>query len=305
MSKKIDFICLGAIVNSRYLSQHIICDCLNKTIKISQSDLISDLLEDWGITNCKPANVPLSHNLSKLPPCSPNVCSEIPDQDITVLYQHLVRSITYLAICTHPDIAYAAMTLGQHNASLTRVHLMTAKGVLHYLAGTVNLCLIFSTLGQSLLSSVQPYTHACSLSDVDRASDKKDRKSISRYCFYYSQCLISWSAQKQWTVFTSSTKSEYYALTNTIKEAIWIQLFLSLIELPFPKTLLILCDNQSTQSIANTNTISSCTKHIDVSYHFIWEHIANGVFSTIWILTSDMVADIFTKPLLHTLFTHH
>jgi hypothetical protein len=119
MSKKIDFICLGAIVNSRYLGQPIICDCLNKTIKISQSDLISDLLEDWGVMNCKPANVPLSHNLSKLPSCSPNACSEIPDQDITVLYQHLVGSITYLAICTRPDIAYAAMTLGQHNASLT------------------------------------------------------------------------------------------------------------------------------------------------------------------------------------------
>jgi hypothetical protein len=119
MSKKIDLVCLGAVVNSKYLGQHIIYDRLNKTIKISQSDLISNLLEDWGVTNCKLANVPLSHNLSKLPPCSPNACSEISDQDITVSYQCLVRSITYLAICTHPDIAYAAMTLGQHNASLT------------------------------------------------------------------------------------------------------------------------------------------------------------------------------------------
>jgi Reverse transcriptase (RNA-dependent DNA polymerase) len=45
MSKKIDFVCLGAIVNSRYLGQHIIHDHLNKTIKILQLDLISDLLE--------------------------------------------------------------------------------------------------------------------------------------------------------------------------------------------------------------------------------------------------------------------
>jgi hypothetical protein len=90
----------------------------------------------------------------------------------------------------------------------------------------------------------------------------------------------------------SLTESEYYTLTNTIKEVIWIQLFHSLMELPFPKTLPILCDNQSTQSIANTDAISSRTKHIDVSYHFIREHIANGASSTIWILTSDMVADM-------------
>ena len=306
MSKKIDFVCLGAVVNSRYLGQHIIRDRPNKTIKISQSDLISDLLEDWGMTDCKPANVPLSYNLHNLPPCSPNACNKIPDRDIVISYQRLVGSITYLAICTRPDLAYAAMALGQHNAeSPTHAHLVAAKGVLRYLAGTLEICLIFSPSNRSLPSSVQPHTHACGLSDADWASDEKDRKSVSGYCFYYFQCLVSWSARKQRTVSTSSTESEYYALSNTIKEAIWIHLFLSLMHLPHPKTISILCDNQSTQSIANTDAISSRTKHIDVSHHFICEHIANGSFSTVWVPTSDMVADIFTKPLLHNLFSRH
>ena len=197
------------------------------------------------------------------------------------------------------------MSLGQYNASPTRTHLVAAKGVLRYLAGTVELCLIFSPSNQSLPSSVQPYTQACGLSDADWASDEKDQKSVLGYCFYYFHCLVSWSARKQRTVSTSSTESKYYALSNTIKEVIWIQLFLSLTQLPSPKTFPILCHNQSTQSIANTDAISSCTKHIDVSHHFIREHIANGSFSTVWISTSDMIADIFTKPLLHTLFSRH
>lgn len=255
--------------------------------------------------DCKPANVPLSHNLNNLPPCSPNACSDIPDQDITISYQRLVGSITYLAICTRPNLAYAVMSLGQYNASPTRAHLVVAKGVLRYLAGTIELCLVFSLSNQSLPSSVKPHTHACGLSDADWASDEKDRRSISGYCFYYFHCLVSWSAQKQRTVSTSSTESEYYALSNTIKEAIWMQLFLSLTKLPYPKTLSILCDNQSTQTIANTEAISSRTKHIDVSYHFIRQHIADGSFATVWVPTSDMVADIFTKPLLHTLFSRH
>jgi hypothetical protein len=174
ITKKINFVCLGAIVNSRYLGQHIICNCSNKTIRISQSDLINELLEDWGMKDCKPVNVPLSHNLCRLPSCSPNACSDISDQDITISYQHLVGSLTYLAICTCPDISYAAMSLGQYNASPTHAHLVAAKGVLHYLAGTLDLSLSYSFSNCSLPASVQSHTHACGLSDVDWASDETD-----------------------------------------------------------------------------------------------------------------------------------
>jgi Reverse transcriptase (RNA-dependent DNA polymerase) len=160
MSKKIDFVCMGAVINWRYLGHHIICDCSNKTICISQADLISDLLEDWGMKTCKLANVPLSNKLHNLPPCSPNACNEISDNDITVSYQWLVGSLTYLAICRCPDIAYTAMSLGQYNAAPTRAHMVTAKGVLGYLAGTMDLCLVFSTSNHSLPLSVQPYTSA-------------------------------------------------------------------------------------------------------------------------------------------------
>ena len=144
--------------------------------------------------DCKPANTPLSHNLNKLPPCAPNACNDVSDQDITITYQCLVGSITYLATCTCPDLAYAAMALGQHNSSPTWAHLVEAKGILRYLAGTLDLCLVFASTNPSLPTTVQPHTHTCGLSDADWASDEKDRKSPSEYCFYYLQCLVSWSA---------------------------------------------------------------------------------------------------------------
>ena len=120
ISKSIDIVCLGPVLNTRYLGQRLIRDRANKTIKISQSDLIINLLEDWGLTDCKTTTVPLQHNPSHLPPCSPNACQDIPDDKILISYQRLVGSLTYLAICTRPDIAYTAMALGQFNASPTR-----------------------------------------------------------------------------------------------------------------------------------------------------------------------------------------
>jgi hypothetical protein len=305
VSKSIDLVCLGPVINTRYLGQRIIRDRANKTLQISQSDLIVELLEDWGLTACKPLPVPLSHNLSRLPPCSPNACSDISDDNITLAYQRIVGSITYLAICTRPDLAYAAMALGQFNASPTRAHLIAAKGVLRYLAGTINLSLSFPSDVSKFPDTVKSYTDACGLSDADWASDESDRKSVSGYCFYFLNSLISWSSRKQRTVSTSSTESEYYALANAIKEAIWIRLFLSLTKISFTKPLPILCDNQSAQTIAKTDAISSRTKHIDVRHHFIRQHIADGSFAITWIPTSDMVADIFTKPLLSTLYLRH
>lgn len=84
-----------------------------------------------------------------------------------------------------------------------------------------------------------------------------------------------------------------------------MKLFLTLTKLPTPHPLLIFCDNQSTCIIAETDVVSSRTKHIDVRHHFIRQHINDGTFSTIWIPSLNMTADIFTKPLSLTPFLRH
>jgi hypothetical protein len=188
------------------------------------------------------------------------------------------------------------MALGQFNASSTQAHLVVAKGVLRYLAGTIHFGLTFSIHNQHIPKSIQLHTMACGLSDADWASDKRDHKSISGYCFYFGNSLILWSARKQCTVLTSSTESEYYALVNTVKEAIWLKIFLTLTHLYTPQSFPLLCDNQSTCTIqvTSTDSILPQTKHINVCYHFIREHITNGSFLLHWIPTSDMIADIKT-----------
>ena len=191
------------------------------------------------------------------------------------------------------------------NSAPTRAHLICAKGVLRYLAGTVSLSLQFPSPSSVCLPDLSSPSPAYGLSDANWASDEKDCKSISGYSFFFFNSLVSWSSRKQRIVSTSSTESEYYALTNAFKEAIWLQLFLTLTKLPTPRPFTIFCNNQSTCIIAKSDTVSSRTKHIDVRHHFIRQHISNSTFSTIWIPTTDMTADIFTKPLSLVLFLHH
>ena len=95
------------------------------------------------------------------------------------------------------------------------------------------------------------------------------------------------------------------AMAHAMKEALWLRLFLSDVHLPMPHPFPILCDNVGAMDIANSDATSSRSKHIDICYHFIRKHLASGSFSTSWVPTAEMTADILTKPLALPLHTKH
>ena len=213
--------------------------------------------------------------------------------------------LLYLTITTRPDILYYAMWLGQHNTRPNRSHFLLAKHVLCYLAGTKTFALSFGAPSDSLPSSLAGYMQNVSCSDADWASDSTDRKSILGYSFFFEGSLVSWSAVKQKSIALSSTEAEYYAMTHAFKKALWLRVFLSFMEFPVPCPFPILSDNQAACSLSNSIAISARSKHIDIRHHFICAHIHDGSFSTIWIPTTDMPADIFTKSLSSILFMRH
>ena len=159
---------------SMYLRNRITWDRANQKLWISQKPLLVDLLQTWNMFDCTPSNIPLSQPLHKLPTAPPNSIPDVRDDEITINYQCLVGSLTYLAICTCPDIAYIAMALGQFNANPTHAHLLTAKGVLRYLAGTLEYSLEYATPISSIPLTVTPFSQGCALTDADWASDEND-----------------------------------------------------------------------------------------------------------------------------------
>ena len=59
----------------------------------------------------------------------------------------------------------------------------------------------------------------------------------------------------------------------------------------------IKCDNTSTINLSKNPIQHSRTKHIDIRYHFLRDHVQNGDISLEFIDTNNQLADIFTKPL--------
>lgn len=140
-------------------------------------------------------------------------------------------------------------------------------------------------------------------SDADWAS-QEGRHSISGFSFHFGVGAVSWSSKRQAIVALSSTEAEYVAQTHAAKKAIWLCAFVNKIRGGEKGPLTILADNQSTIALSKDNKFHSCTKHIDLRYHFIREAVENGKIKMEYLPSGDNIADIFTKPLAKVKFVH-
>lgn len=89
------------------------------------------------------------------------------------------------------------------------------------------------------------------------------------YTFLIDGGAVSWSLRKQELVILSTVEAEYIAAMHVAKEAIWLY---KLVGELFPHLLTstpLHCDNQATLKLATDNNYHTCTKHINIHYHFI------------------------------------
>ena len=124
------------------------------------------------------------------------------------LYRTIVGSLVYLTI-TRPNIAHAVHVVSQFVTSPTTVHWAAVHRILRYLRGT---------RFQSLLLSSSSSLELRAYSDADWASDPTDQRSVTEFCIFLGDFLISWNSKKQAVVAVSSTEAEYRAMASTTRE---------------------------------------------------------------------------------------
>jgi hypothetical protein len=93
---------------SLYLGVCITRDRTRRKLWLSQKSYCIKPLWVWNMTSCTTATTPMVVKPYLLAPL-PNSLPGITDNDIKPLFQKLVGSLIYLAICIHPDISDAAM----------------------------------------------------------------------------------------------------------------------------------------------------------------------------------------------------
>ncbi|GJS21095.1 hypothetical protein Tco_0449727 [Tanacetum coccineum] len=100
----------------------------------------------------------------------------------------------------------------------------------------------------------------------------------------------------------SSAKAEYVATAGCCAQVLWIKSQLTDYDVLYDKVPIIY-DNTSVIAISNNPVLHSRTKHIDIRYHFIRDHILKGDIELHFVPTELQLADIFTKPIAEPSFT--
>ncbi|GJV90867.1 retrovirus-related pol polyprotein from transposon TNT 1-94, partial [Tanacetum coccineum] len=111
-----------------------------------------------------------------------------------------------------------------------------------------------------------------------------------------SDRLVSWSSKRQKSAAISNTEAEYVALSDCCAQILWMRSQLTDYGFGFNK-IPMYCDNKSDIALCCNNVQHSRSKHIDIRFHFIKEHVENGVIELYFVNTKYQLADIFTKAL--------
>ena len=271
-----------------FLSMKFTRDVDNREIFLSQTHYIDDVLLRFTNGSVTTVQTPTDGHFKDL-------MRKTPDEKASPgPYSELIGSLLWVSQCTRPDVAFSVNKLSQFLKDPSASHWAAAIRVLNYLGTTKHLRL---RLGGSL--------SCCGYSDSDWAEDREDRRSTSAYTYRIGVGAISWKSRKQATVSLSSTEAEYKALSDSCKEGLWLRNVLSELHLRPKDALPMHVDNEGAEALANNPEHHSRTKHIHARHHFVRECVRDKLIVILHVSTSDMLADMLTKPLPRVLLQHH
>ncbi|CAI7903098.1 unnamed protein product [Closterium sp. NIES-54] len=181
-----------------YLDLQITRERARRTITLTQSYMVDQVLQRFGFRYSSPQSTPLptGHSLSA-PPSDESVEPSGP-------YPELVGCLVYLMTCTRPDLAYPLSILARYVAlGRNRLeHWEAAKRVLRYLCSTSGMGLVLGGRGPVVLTGY---------ADASWVDNLATQRSSQGYTFSVGSDSVSWRSTRSSSVLSSSCEAEIYA----------------------------------------------------------------------------------------------
>nr|GEU36671.1 retrovirus-related Pol polyprotein from transposon TNT 1-94 [Tanacetum cinerariifolium] len=175
-------------------------------------------------------------------------------------YRGMIGTLFYLT-ASRPDLQFAKCMCALYQARPIEKYLHAVKRIFVYLRGTVNHGLWYPKDSSIALTA---------FADADHAGCQDTRRSTSGSLQFLGDKLIIWSSKRKKSATVSSMEAEYIALFGCCAQILWMR-------------------SQLTDYGFGFNKIPI--------YHFIKEHVENGVIELYFVNAEYQLADIFTKAL--------
>ncbi|GKC67185.1 hypothetical protein Tco_1099783 [Tanacetum coccineum] len=199
-------------------------------------------------------------------------------------YRCMIIGLMYLT-ASRPDIAYATFVCALYQARPLVKYLKEVKRIFRYLRQSYNMGLWYPKDSEFELIAYL---------DADHAGSKDDYKSTSGGFQFLGEKLVSWSSKKQDCTAMSTAEAEYISLSACCTQVIWMRT--QLLDYGYKYNRIpMYCDSKSAIAISCNPVQHSKTKHIDIRYYFIKEHVEKGIVEIYFVGTEYQLADLFTK----------
>ncbi|KAI7933088.1 hypothetical protein MJO29_017035 [Puccinia striiformis f. sp. tritici] len=225
---------------------------------LRQKKLVDKILQDhWDQISIARTPLPSGYN---------GVTSTDADGDKTTStdYLSIVGSMSYLAVGTRPDIAYAVNYLARFSACPSPDHWKALRHVVNYIANTRERYLNLHPVDME--SPLKCYSDA-------GWGGEFQRSSYGIFLTFYGVPIL-WIARRLHTVAASTCHAEYMALGMATRQLLWVRELIKDI-LGYEFTGQLICDNEAAIKVA------------------LFEKKA----TLIWTPTDRQLADILTKAL--------
>ncbi|CAI7922937.1 unnamed protein product [Closterium sp. NIES-54] len=262
-----------------YLGLRITRDRAQRTITLTQSHMVHQVLQRFGFTNSSPQATPLptGHSLSA-PPSDESVEPSGP-------YPELVGCLMYLMTCTRPDLAYPLSLLARYVAPgrHRKVHWDAAKRVLRYLCSTSGMGLVLGGRARVVLTG-----HA----DASWVDDLATQRSSQGYTFSLGSGFVSWRSTRSSSVVSSSCEAEIYAGAMAAQELRWLTYLLTDLGEAPRSPLVLYVDNKAMLALCQEHRLEHRTKHIALRYFLARELQQRGQLHLAYVASQANIADV-------------
>jgi len=267
----------------------------NEGIKINCKTKIANMLETFGLRDCKPMTTPAAPGTKLIPARQGTAAQE------KFPYREAVGALLWIARTARPDILYATTECAKFCHAYDDTHISAVKRIFRYLKYSSDRELTFRRADNFNLSLYVDANYAGEGSEGEQPM----RSTSGAILMVNDVGPIMAMSKLQPTVARSTAEAEYAAIGVAIQASLIIINLVKEINIYCQESLQVYNDNQAAIFTYRNKTAGSQLRHVLINYHFVKELIEQNKIRLDYLETEHMPADIFTKAVSREVFDRH
>jgi hypothetical protein len=230
-------------------------------------------------------------------------------------FREMMGAINFICCAGRPDCQYANNQLCRYSNEPRVAHWDVAIDLVRYLLHTLHWGIMLGhegyaihkahfkfyapeddTTGRMESFTRLPPKEVVGYADANHGTAMDDKKSVTGVVMHVYGGPVSWCSKVQSVASVSTTESEFRALSEASREALWLAKIVRLFDIR-ERPFLIRGDSKSAVASIKNHAYTRNTKHIEIHHDFMKDRYQSGDLDFEHIEGKFNPADIFTKAL--------